>query len=132
MKKSTIIIIGIIYVAAIVVIGFFGMNIFVDKEIVYANKIEFVNSEIKLTSSKQKYIEYKYKNGEENSLNLEVSVSPEDASDKSFVFSYDSSRGIIDIDENGAVTIKKKGLITINVMLKINSSVSDTIMLDIY
>lgn len=45
MKKSVLIVIGLVYIASILIIGFFGMRQVVYSNIIYVREIECINEE---------------------------------------------------------------------------------------
>ena len=55
MKKSVILLIFVIYVASIVVIGFFGVKIASYNPTIYVSSIEILN-EVRVNTSNEKYI----------------------------------------------------------------------------
>ncbi|MDD3397224.1 MAG: Ig-like domain-containing protein [Clostridia bacterium] len=117
MKKSIVIIIGIIYVASICLIGFFGMKIKAYNETIYVTNVECLNKDMRDGTDSQdnpyKYVILTYK------LNLayqiEWKVYPENASNRNIEFSYDTSTTVANVNYFGAVTFNKKGTITIQI-----------------
>ena len=115
MKKSVIILIGIIYILAIVVVSFFGLKIETFNETVYVEKVEFTNEEIKIAADGSKYvvIEYSYEEDELTTYQLEWHVYPDDASRKIVEFLYDKTKTTGTVNEFGTVIFNKKGAITV-------------------
>ena len=60
MRKSVIIMIGIIYIASIFVVGFFGMKVKVFETTVYITDIECTNENIKVKPDESKEILFDY------------------------------------------------------------------------
>ena len=62
MKKSVIVLIGIIYLASIFVVGFFGMKVKNYNVMVYITDIECTNEEARAEVNGSKTIKFKYDN----------------------------------------------------------------------
>lgn len=94
MKKAVIILIGIIYILAIVVVSFFGLKIETFNETIYVDKVEFTNEGIKVAADGSKYIviDYLYEEDELTTYQLEWHVYPDDASRKNVEFLYDKTK----------------------------------------
>lgn len=60
MKKSVIVLIGIIYLASIFVVGFFGMKVKVYDTMVYITDIECTNEDARKETNGNKTIKFKY------------------------------------------------------------------------
>lgn len=129
MKKSIIILIGVIYVASIIFIGFFGMKISAYNQTVYVTGLECINEEVKVSNNKKSII-YTYKEDvakEENVYILAWKVYPENSSDKSVKFVYDTSSKVASVDSNGRVWVNKKGVLTIQIVSQNNENVKEEI-----
>ena len=126
MKKSVIVVIGIIYVLAIVVVSFFGLKIETFNEIIYIEKIECTNEEMKMGKDGIGYIVVNYVEDLENptSVQLKWHVYPDDASRKSVDFVYDETRTVGTVNEFGTVIFNKKGTITVYITATDGSSKS--------
>ena len=118
MRKITILMVGIIYVASIFIIAFFGMKAKVFDEVVKVTEIECVNeSDDKVTVSEsggKKYLRVNFTT--EGKLNdngvpvgtylyIELRVYPDNATNKDITFIYDQNNppsGVTSVkDENG-------------------------------
>ncbi len=117
MKKSTLIIILIIYIASIAVINFFGMTAKVYNEIINVTKVECINEtndrvEVKINSEGKKILKVKYEEpaNEENltgtMLQLAWHVYPDNATKKDvqFVFNRNNDHVKFYKDEKGRET----------------------------
>lgn len=104
MKKSVIILIGIIYIASIVFISFFGMKMVLYNETVYVEKVECINDDIKENSSGEKYIILNYEEG--LVYQIRWRVYPDNASNKEVEFVYDKQNKMAEINAFGAVIFK--------------------------
>lgn len=142
MKKSVIVLIGIIYIAAIVFVGFFGMKLTAYDEMIYITDIECVNEELKVsndpeTNEEQKSIWFKFKQGGnelENTITIKYKVYPENASLKgtdAAKLVYDENTKVAKV--NGLhITFLKKGVLTVQIISKDGSNVIETITLISY
>ena len=61
MKKSVVVLIGIIYIASIFVVGFFGMQIKAFDTIIYISDIECSNENVIANPDGSKKIRFDYK-----------------------------------------------------------------------
>ena len=104
MKKSVIILIGIIYIASIVFISFFGMKMVLYNETVYVEKVECINDDLKENSSGEKYIILNYEDG--LVYQIRWRVYPDNASNKEVEFVYDKQNKMAEINSFGAVIFK--------------------------
>jgi len=116
MKKPVIIIVAVIYVASILLVGFFGVQAQFDNLTVYAEKIECINedrkdaagnelvkvehkdagwTQIKLYDFHQIYYE------EAASFKIDWKVSPADVTNSEVRFSYDENEMFSVITESG-------------------------------
>lgn len=124
MKKSVVILIGLIYVASILVVTFFGLkhNTFFD-DIVVEN-VEIINEGIRYTRDGQKYIVI---SPGETTFQIEYKVTPEDAVNKNVSFVIDSQNSIATVDENGLVTFSDIGSVIVYVVADDTSGAKDKI-----
>lgn len=117
MKKSVIILIGIIYIMAIAIVSFFGLQMETFDETIYVEKVEFTNESIQTTKSGLKYIVVEYDGTDENPtvVQLEWKVTPDNASTKSVRFVYDEDTTVGEVTNFGTVIFYKKGTITVTI-----------------
>ena len=135
MKKSVFLIILIIYVASILFIGLFGMEMALFNEKLYVTDIIITNEsteEYSVYESTQEgiiYITFFYDNTYDgnwesednpNVVQLFWKVVPEDATNRKISFSYDTSyEGGVNpygkVTETGTVMFKKAGSITVTI-----------------
>lgn len=115
MKKSVIVLIGVIYILAIVVVSFFGLKIQTFNETIYTTKIEYTNSDIKIADDGSKYVVIKYVEDELNptSYQLEWRVYPDDASRKIVKFTINENEKDGYVNDFGTVIFNKKGAIIV-------------------
>lgn len=131
MKKSTIIIIGIIYIASIIFIGFFGMKITAYNETIYVTGIECINEEVERNEDNN-VIFYTFKDDvseDENVFLLAWKLYPENCSNKGVKFIYDKDSNVASIDKNGMIWIKNRGVLTFQIVSDDKDSVKEEIIL---
>ena len=121
MKKSVIILILIIYIGSIVFVGFFGMKMVSYNPTVLPERIECINSDMKLVIPKDEndqpieaeaYKSVRLRWTEGLQYQLEWRVYPDNASQK-VQFIYTSEMATI--DENGLVSFSKHGTLTFSI-----------------
>lgn len=105
MKKSVVILIGVIYIAAIALVSFFGLQFKVFEEIVDVEFIELLDKDNKMDYSDYlggNYIVVSRDANGEASYQIEYRVHPDNATNQGVNFVYDEVDGIT-VDENGVV-----------------------------
>jgi hypothetical protein len=129
MKKSVIVLIGIIYILAIVVVSFFGLKIETFNETVYVSGVHYINEDIKVSPDGTKYVVITYVDDPDNptSYQLEWRVDPDDATRKIVSFAYDESKSFVTVNEFGAVIFSAKGSITVYVNSTDGSAKTDAV-----
>ncbi len=127
MKKSVVILIAIIYVAAIALVSFFGLQYKVFEEIISVERIEILNSGLKDDGNGGKYIViYPDENGDRR-FQIEYRVYPDNATDNSIEFSYDKQNKNVTVDEFGVVSFDGSGSVKVWVIARDGSAVSASI-----
>jgi len=118
MKKSVVILIAIIYIASIALVSFFGLQFKVFDEVVYTNKIELLNEDIKINKNGEPYA--LAEKGEDGvwRYQLKYRVYPDNATNSAVIYSYDNLNNTVSVDENGVITFTKKGVVTIEILPK--------------
>lgn len=129
MKKSVIIIIGVIYGLSIVMVTLFGLKHKVFNEIVYVSQVEIVDEFANYTENGTKYVVLFPDEEGKREYQLKWNVSPDNATSKRVMFSYDKQKDFVSVDENGLVTFTSSGAITVTVMAQDGSSQSDSIQI---
>ena len=127
MKKSVVILIAIIYVAAIALVSFFGLQYKVFEEIISVERIEILNSGLKENDTWGKYIIISPDENGDRRFQIEYRVYPDNATDNSIEFSYDKQNTNVSIDENGVVTFASAGMVKVQVTAKDGSAISASI-----
>lgn len=128
MKKSTLMIIGIIYIASIVVISIFGMRAIIYKEVIPVASIECINeTDEKVAVSMvdgKKVLKIKYTtpgtlDGQGTCLYLVWDIKPVDASNKHVEFIYDETDRVEFVEKDGQPLgmVLIKGKVTLNLKI---------------
>ena len=122
MKKSVVILIALIFVASVVCVSFFGLQFKTFNEIVYVERIELLDENLKTDDQGQKYVViYPDENGERK-YQIKYRVHPDNATENGVTFAYDKQNTSVTVDENGVVTFAKKGAITVQIIAKDGSA----------
>lgn len=142
MKKSVIILIGIIYIASIFVVGFFGMQIKAFDTIIYITDIECTNEEVVTKIDGTKEIKFDYdasKDDMENSIILTYEVYPSNSTlkgrDAVRLFCDESHKLIRNemwVVDGLTITFKSKGALTFHLKSLDGSNVIETINIIAY
>lgn len=102
MKKSVVVLLIVIYAAAIVFVNFFGMEFLAFDEVVYAESVECINSDMVMHSTGEyKYARITYSPGV--TYTIEHKVYPENVTNNKVTYIYDEN-SIISISPLGVVT----------------------------
>lgn len=142
MKKSVVILIGIIYVASIFIVGFFGMKIKAFDTIIYITDIECTNEDIITKPNGTKEIKFDYdatKDAMENTIIITYEVFPKNSTLKgrdAVKLSYDDQHKIITeelwIIDGLTITFRSKGVLTIYLESLDGSNIIETINIIAY
>ena len=130
MKKSVVVLIGIIYIAAIALVSFFGLKAKEYNAVVYADSIEILNEGLMVNEETGE--RYAVVFADALAYQIEYRVGPDNASNKEVEFVYDKSFAAINgitVDSNGVVSFAEAGSsIDISLIAKDGSgTVSETI-----
>lgn len=122
MKKSVVILIGVIYIAAVALVSFFGLQFKVFEEIIYVESVEILDKDnsIKYSESLGNYIVIPRDANGEATYQIQYRVHPYNATNQEVEFVYEQIDGIT-VDENGVVKFtadSAENLITIHVIAK--------------
>ena len=135
MKKSSIILIALIYVCSIVLVSFFGLNFKEFNKVVYATSVEVINKPDNYMTDEfgeeiKVYTVKKDPNTGLRQFQIEWRIEPaESVTNKNVRFVYDESPNYT-IDSNGLVTFTKAGIsVTIKVIPDDNSDCYDKIVI---
>ena len=133
MKKSVVVLIGIIYIAAIALVSFFGLKAKEYNAVVYADSIEILNEGLMVNEETgERYAVVFADASGKLAYQIEYRVGPDNASNKEVEFVYDKSFAAINgitVDSNGVVSFAEAGSsIDISLIAKDGSgTVSETI-----
>lgn len=137
MKKSVLILIGIIYISAIVIVGFFGMKVTAYDEMVYITDIVCTNENIRENSDNTKTLRVNYIEGGsvlENTVILTYDVYPKNSTLKgadAVSLVYDENTKVATVD-GLKVTFLKKGVLTVQLKSKDGSNIIETVKIIAY
>ena len=126
MKKSVIVLIGVIYVLAVFAVSFFGLKTQVYNEKVYISNIEIMNEGVKVTTVGENYVIIDY-DEESPYFIIQRKIYPEDATTKVVEYVYDTTNPFASVDSTGVVTFTSAGAITVYVTAKDGSGVVTTL-----
>ena len=126
MRKSVIILIGVIFVLAVFTVSFFGLKTQVYDEKIYISKIEIINEDVKQTNSGENYIIIDYDEDNPNFI-IQRKIYPENATTKVVEYLYDETNPFATVDSTGVVTFTSSGAITVYVSAKDGSGVMTTL-----
>lgn len=142
MKKSVVILIGIIYVASIFIVGFFGMKIKAFDTIIYITDIECTNEDVITKPNGTKEIKFDYdatKDAMENTIIITYEVFPKNSTLKgrdAVKLSYDTKHKLITeelwIIDGLTITFRSKGVLTIYLESLDGSNIIETINIIAY
>lgn len=133
MKKSSIILISIVYIASIVFISVFGLRSVVYNEVIPVQKVECINETangvtVGQTSTGIKTIIVNFGQSSNKTLTLEWRVLPDNASNKNVQFVYDSNSAFEFLKDEqgkeiGQIVFKKSVITTVKIMAEDGSKV---------
>lgn len=126
MRKSVIVIIGVIYVLAIFAVSFFGLKTQVYNEKIYISDIEILNEDVKQTKSGENYIVIDYDEDSPYFI-IQRKIHPDDATSKVVEYIYDTTNPYATVDNTGVVTFLSAGAVTVYITAKDGSGVITTL-----
>lgn len=127
MKKSVVIIIAVSYCLAIIVVTLFGLNFQTFNTITYVTQVEITNENTSFSNEGTKYVVLSPDEEGNRAYQILWKVTPDNATDKSVSFNYDTTKTFVSVDENGLVTFTEPGVITVTVTANDGTSCSDKI-----
>ena len=130
MKKSVIILIAIIYISAIAVVSFFGLQFKVFDPVVDVERIEILNEGLKPggTSTGDYYTVIFPEADGTYRFKIDTRVYPDDATNQKVEYVFDDNPAV-SVDETGLVTSTEKGAITVYVIATDGSNIETSITL---
>ena len=127
MKKSVVILIGVIYIASVFLVSFFGLQFKVFEPVIDVERIEITNAGQKYSEIWGDYVVvYPDVNGEWI-CKIEYHVYPENATNTKVDFAYDKQATGFSVDEDGVIRFAKPGMVKIHVVATDGSAVSDSL-----
>ena len=141
MKKVLLTISIIFVVAAIAVLSVFAILSFrkdsddeITKEdfneflpIVYPEKIEILNSDLRYSESHGNFAVIRPDENGALRYQIEYKVSPENATSKAVVFSYDTSKENVTVSDTGLVEFSSQGIVRITLIANDDTNVTEMI-----
>jgi len=131
MKKSVVILILVIYLASVALVSFFGLQYKTFDEIIYTEKIEFLNDDIKTMDDGSLYAVVKQ--DESTGLwvyQIKYRVYPDNATNSEVEYIYDTQKPGVTVDTTtGVVTFEERGAIMVTIKPKDGTDISATVTL---
>ena len=124
MKKSVVVLIAIIYIAAIALVSFFGLQFKVFNPVVDVENVEILNEGLKYNNTWGNYTVISKNTDGEWKYQIRWRVYPDDATNQKVEFQLDSQNKSATVDENGIVTFSNPGVASINIIATDGSNVS--------
>ena len=133
MKKSVIIVIALIYVTAIVLVSFLGLNPKTYNQNIYVESIK-ITSDREITNIKGEdaiYFINEFKADGTRTVQLNCEVVPDNATNKKVNFTLEKENTYATVDENGLITITAPGhqVFPVFITADDNTSISYKIMI---
>ena len=131
MKKSVVILILVIYLASVALVSFFGLQYKTFDEIIYTEKIEFLNDDIKTMDDGSLYAVVKQ--DESTGLwvyQIKYRVYPDNATNSEVEYIYDKQKPGVTVDTTtGVVTFEERGALKVTIKPKDGTDISATVTL---
>ena len=128
MKKSVVILIALIYIAAIALVSFFGLQFKVFEEVVPVDSIEITNEGQKYSPSQGDYIILFPNEKGERRLKIDYRINPDNASNTEVDFNYEQKE-VASVDEYGVVTFTGPGMLKVTIIAQDGSLAQDSILI---
>ena len=128
MKKSVIILIAIIYVSAIAVVSFFGLQFKVFDPVVDVERIEILNEGLKAggASTGDYYVVIFPEADGTYRFKIDTRVYPDDATNQTVKYEFDDNP-LVTVDETGLVTFSKKSVVTVRIIATDGSNIETSL-----
>ena len=128
MKKSVVILIALIYIAAIALVSFFGLQFKVFEEVVPVESVEITNEGQKYSPSQGDYIILFPNEKGERRLKIDYRINPDNASNTEVDFAYEQ-KDVASVDEYGVVTFTGPGMLKVTIIAQDGSNAEDSILI---
>ena len=133
MKKSVVVLIGIIYLASIALVSFFGLQFKLFEEVVPVESIEIINDDVKVNAQGQQYVIVTPDANGDRTYQIKWRVHPDNASNTAVSFSYDHQNTAVTVDPaTGLVTFSKMGYVSVTIVALDGTDASTTLLLYAY
>lgn len=133
MKKSVIIVIALIYIAAIALVSFLGLNPKVYNDITYVESIKITSDrEIKKIQGEDSiHFINEFKADGTRTVQLYCEVKPDNATNSKVNYVLEKDNTYATVDENGLITITESGthIFPIFIVSDENTSISQKIVI---
>ena len=133
MKKSVIIVIALIYIAAIALVSFLGLNPKVYNDITYVESIKVTSDrEIKKIQGEDSiHFLNEFKADGTRTIQLYCEVKPDNATNSKVNYVLEKDNTYATVDENGLITITESGthIFPIFIVSDENTSISQKIVI---
>lgn len=131
MKKSVVIIIALIYIAAVALVSFFGLQHKVFDEVIGVERVEITNEGQKHSDVHGDYIVIRPNEKGERRIKIDYHVYPDNASNTKVDFAYEQV-DYATVDEYGVVTFTSPGVLKVRIIATDGSNAEDTITIIAY
>lgn len=131
MKKAVVIIIALIYIAAVALVSFFGLKHKVFEEVIGVERVEITNEGQKHSDTHGDYIVIRPNEKGERRIKIDYHVYPENASNTAVDFAYEQV-DFASVDEYGVVTFTSPGVLKVRIIATDGSNAEDTITIIAY
>ena len=129
MKKSVIVLIAIIYVAAIGLVSFYGLKFKVFEEVVPVESIELLNTGLNTDKNGEPFVVIYPDSQGRRQYQLEYRVHPDNATDTKVSFAIDSPANAATVSETGLVVFEKSGSAKIFIVAADGSNAQVTLLI---
>lgn len=131
MKKSVVILILVIYLVSVALVSFFGLQYKTFDEVIYTEKIEFLNDDIKTADDGTLYaMAQKDETTGKWTYQIKYRVYPDNATNSAVEYIYDIQKTGVTVDtDTGVITFDRKGALTVTIKPKDGTDISATVMI---
>lgn len=129
MKKSVIVLIAIIYVAAIGLVSFYGLKFKVFEEVIPVESVELLNTGLKTDSKGEPYVVISPDSQGRRQFQLEYRVHPDNATETKVRFEIESASGTATVSESGLVVFEKTDSAKVFIIASDGSNAQATLLI---
>ena len=113
MKKSVVILIAVIYVAAIALVSFFGLQFKIFEQVIPVEKIEITNDGLKYNETWGDCVFISPDSNGERKFQIKYKLTPDGATNSKVAYSTDGQNAVASVDESGLVSFQGPGMIKV-------------------